>query len=93
MIEQPILHVYAQAFWHEEAVIVGNREALLTLRATIDAALQSGGEWNGVSSEVSTADGEGYAIRVRRMDDEAIDKLILPYTDKDAAGNRDGDQP
>ncbi len=92
-MELPLLHVYAQAFWHEESVIVGNREGLAALQSAIDRALQPGADWNGEQSEVLTADGEGYNVRVRRLDDEVIDKLILPYTDEDAAWNKDGDLP
>ena len=37
--DNPILHIRAQRTWHDDAYIIGNRRALLALRAAIDAAL------------------------------------------------------
>jgi len=37
-----ILNVYGQAFYHQEAKIIGNTEGLLELKITIERALQSG---------------------------------------------------
>lgn len=91
MSDTRYLHIYAQAFWHEEAVIVGNRDALLALADAINVAVLSGDSGT-ESMEAFTADGEGYTVRVRLMDYDGMRKLRLPYTDEDANW-KDGEQP
>ena len=88
MSDTRYLHIYAQAFWHEEAVIVGNRDALLALADAIQYAANVDGETH---AEAFTADGEGYTVRVRLMDYDGMRKLRLPYTDEDANW-KDGEQ-
>ncbi len=75
----PFLHVYAQPFWHQEAFIVGNREALEALRDAIDSALA---EDEG-KAVVVAADHEGYDLHVYREEDQSYwENSMLPYTDE-----------
>lgn len=77
------LHIYAQACWHDEAWIAGNREGLTRLRDAIDKALLDG---HGKSDRVFTADGEGYHVVAMKLADQEFGKLGMPYTAKIAAG-------
>ena len=72
-----ILNVYGQAFYHQEAKIIGNTEGLLELKITIERALQSGKattEIDVVDNNGDTAlfasDGEGYEVIVECHNDE-----------------------
>lgn len=79
--DEKYLHVYAPHMPHHEAVIVGNRSALLELRSVIDAALADG-EAEGV---FVSSDLEGYeVIAVKLGDEEAelFDSLEMPYTEQ-----------
>ena len=76
-----VLHVYGQAFWHDEAYLVGDRRALRKLRAAVTAALNRGRG----SCETFANDGEGYEIHVICVDDPAtLDRLAVPYHGKHA---------
>lgn len=74
------LHLYAQAYWHAPAHIVGTLEALWLLHRAIAEALEHG---RGTTRSF-TADGEGYAITVQAQTDDQMDRVPLPYTDPDA---------
>jgi hypothetical protein len=63
--------------WHDEAGIVGTRDALVLLRAAIDDALTSGMS----TFETFAADGEGYDLSVVCVEAEKLDGVQLPYTD------------
>jgi hypothetical protein len=91
-MSERVLHIYAQAFWHEEAVIVGTREALLALADAINVAVLKDNSDGVERMEAYTADGEGYDVRIRLMDENSMNKLVLPYTDDDANWY-DGEQP
>lgn len=60
-----LLHIYPQEYCHTEAKIVGNRDALLQLRRTINKALATGSAVtpSGYDS-LYASDGEGYELRV-----------------------------
>lgn len=80
------LHVYAQPFWHTNATIVGNTEAIKLLRQLCDMALES----QTAGGEFMTSDGEGYHCRVICTDDSELwGKLQLPYIDEDARDRRE----
>jgi len=82
------LHVYPQETWHDEAYIVGDREALLILRALIDQALRPGPGTEEV--ELFAGDGEGYAIHVVNLEgDEGWNKIAVPYTGNIAKEKRE----
>lgn len=55
-----VLNVYSPETHHGEAVIVGDRDALVTLRSAINEAL---GDGRG-KADVYANDGEGYEVRV-----------------------------
>ncbi len=74
----PWLHLYAQYAWHDEARIVGNREALTALRDAIDRALA---DKNGEAEFAAVAgDGEGYRVDIRRVPRRAVQNSAVPYT-------------
>lgn len=78
-MKDPFLHIYAQPFWHQEAFIVGNREALEYLRDAINSALAE----EAGSADAFAADGEGYEIKVYKEEGEEFwNKALLPYTDE-----------
>lgn len=77
-----LLHIYAQALWHDTAEIVGSRGGLEALRDAINAALARA---DGASTEaVFAADGEGYCVLVALCDEQC--DLRLPYTDMESMG-------
>lgn len=76
-----VLHLYGQAFWHDEAYIGGGRTALLALRDAIGEALHKGDG----SAAVFVSDGEGYTVHVVAMSDEDAMRQIVPYRDECAA--------
>ncbi len=82
----PMLHLYAQPFWHAEAYIVGDREGLTALRDAIDAALDTG---RGTASPFAS-DGEGYELEVLAVSTEDAWRLGVPYTDEMALDKRKG---
>ncbi len=58
----PLVHVYGQFTYHDDAVIRGNRNGLTALRDAIDRALAGIDD----AAEVFANDGEGYRIVVMR---------------------------
>ena len=83
-----ILHIHAQAYWHGDAWIVGNREALERLRELIYAALLG----VIIKADFFTNDGEGYSVHIvpveGQIDTPAIASLAVPYIDPDAEEKR-----
>lgn len=75
MSDFPILHVYGQHCEHDEAFIIGTRDALLALRAAIDASLTQ----DHAAADVYAADGEGYDLIVKCLPEDALDLKSLPY--------------
>ncbi len=70
-----VLHIYAQAWEHMDAHIIGNTEGLMALKAAIEKALiddkgisATPSEWE--YDEVMVSDGEGYQVFVMRRDGE-----------------------
>ncbi len=82
-----LLHIYGQESFHDAAMIVGNREALIELANAIDKALD--GHGNG-TSEAFVSDGEGYGVRVVLYDKpwDEWHKLPMPYTEDYAKERR-----
>lgn len=66
--EHGTLHIYSPYQWHDEAFIVGTREALTALRDAIAEAL-SGAEGSAASLSFA-ADGEGFATPSREPQQE-----------------------
>lgn len=60
--DMPLVHIRGQFSWHGEALIVGNVAGLIAVRDAIDAALTA----RTSDAVVFAADGEGYAVTVRR---------------------------
>lgn len=79
-----ILHLYGQAFWHDDAYIVGTPRDLLALRDAIDRALVE----SHTTIESFTADGEGYRLTVIATDEDTASRMSMPYTDEVARDNR-----
>ena len=82
--ELPYLHIYGQKYWHDNAIIVGNKTALKELRDVIDNAIQYGEGRLGTSS----SDGEGYELFISCLPGEAENnkdwqQITLPYHDKE----------
>ncbi|VDG98070.1 Uncharacterised protein [Lysinibacillus sphaericus] len=76
--DEKYLHIYAQNFPHDGAVIVGNKLALLELRRAIDEALKE----RESEGHVTASDGEGYEAYIFRIEDderELFESLEMPY--------------
>ena len=80
----PLLHLFGQSQWHDDAFIITNYEALQQLRLAIDQALSRGRD----KRLVYCNDGEGYHIHIiiRELD---WDQQAVPYTDPAADEKRD----
>jgi len=88
MSAAPLLHIYAQDAWHDDAFIVGEPEALRALRSAIDRALAD----RNAAVEAMVADGEGYHVLVLCRPPEAIEGMKMPYTDPLTKDNMEGMQ-
>lgn len=81
MLTAPYLHLFAQGFEHDDGAIVGNREALLALKAGIECALTA---TRGVACvEAFVNDGEGYFLNLYCVSDSEMERMIQPYRDRD----------
>ncbi|MGI9862711.1 hypothetical protein SDD30_15145 [Moorella naiadis] len=85
---EPVIHVYAQEIWHDDAYIAVNREGLLALKKAIETALEIG------SCEICafTADGEGFSLEVLLVEGDLRKgewvNIAMPYTDELASEKR-----
>lgn len=81
------LHIYGQGCQHDEAAIVGTREALQELAKKIDLALSypPPTESNG---EFFAGDGEGFDLKVICIGEGGMDGWFLPYHDDSAVDHR-----
>ena len=77
-----LLHIVAQAHYHEPAFIAGNRDGLLALKKAIDKALM--GQARTACAEVCPNDGEGFRVYVRWLGTGEIDAVPYGYTDTEA---------
>lgn len=74
----PWLQVYAQYAEHGEARILGTKNGLLALRDAIDRAIaDKNGEAE--AEAIVAADGEGYAIEVRRLPRSALARMSAKH--------------
>ena len=96
-----LVHVYAQAQYHDDCYVVGNLEGLKRLRAALDKCISTveAKDPDGIAdpakyciakAEVMTSDGEGYDLKVQLDDSDwqGVDwaKLALPYEDRETTG-------
>ena len=82
------LAIYAQPAWHDDAIILGDREGLAALRAAIDAALATGYG----TADTFVQDGEGYTLHVAMGSYTELEPVCTPYMD-DYAGDYTGTEP
>ncbi len=66
-----ILNIYGQAFYHQDARIIGNEEGLTHLRDVIDNALETKRKQNTWGEPLFASDGEGYTVTVECHDDDS----------------------
>lgn len=73
----PIVHLYAQYQWHDDAHILANREGLLALQRAIAEALENGRS----TAEAFVCDGEGFDIRVVMKNNDLSEwrEVAVPY--------------
>ena len=83
------LHIYSQYAHHCEAIIVGDREALIALRDALNQALTQGAG----TSAAFTNDGEGYFACVRIASAGEMQTLTMPYTADYCQNNGNGKWP
>jgi hypothetical protein len=76
------MKVYPAKFWGDDVTIIANRDALLQLKKTIDAALNNEPDYD---YQYYYCDDNNYAINVKCLSDEAtsvaIDVLPPHYDD------------
>lgn len=86
-----LLHIYAQAWEHNDAWIVGTREGLTALRDALNRALTNEQTAPAACLQFVT-DGEGYTCFIVPNDadwqSEKWMKLYRPYTDETAKDHR-----
>jgi hypothetical protein len=77
-----LIHIYGQSAWHDDAVILGNREGLIALAKAIQEALETNEAK--AEFEAMVSDGEGYSIKIILNDSpwesEFWEKAAVPYT-------------
>jgi len=64
MADERLLHIYGQEAWHDEAYLVGNRQALKALRDALTMLVDRDEVKAAVDIEVFANDGEGYSLSV-----------------------------
>lgn len=75
------LHLFAQEQWHGGAYIVGTRKGIEALRDALTQALESP---KGVGiAQGFTNDGEGYFTHAYVVPFAEMDRMQLPYTDRE----------
>lgn len=79
MSDLEYLHIWGQACWHDPVVIIGNTEALKTLKHAIESAIENG-EYK--VSAFFTSDREGFSLYVVCKDDDKWDIRAVPYSDE-----------
>lgn len=80
-LRQPWLNIYGQDHPHSEAEIIGTRSGLVALRDLLDVVLTDLGLPEGAcTKEFVATDGEGYAIRLQRIEPDQINKTSPLYT-------------
>jgi hypothetical protein len=81
----PLLHLHAQAAWHDPAYLIGNPEGLRRLAHAITEALARG---QSTSADVFVNDGEGFRVHVlcdaSPWEDASWTRRAVPYTDEPA---------
>jgi len=82
------MHIFSQSTSHDDVIIIGDRDALRSLRDTIDRAIAK--EKPLAACGVFCNDGEGYNVIVSEGN---VDSLRLPYSDKELHPVSDGDYP
>ena len=65
-----ILNIYGQAFYHQEARVIGNNEGLLELREAIDQAILTSRARTSNDAPLFASDGEGYEVIVECHNDD-----------------------
>jgi hypothetical protein len=77
------LHVYAQSHEHDEAYLIGTRNALLELRDAIDVALSNKARRRESASvaDFFTSEGEGFSLYVKVVPESIESNLLLPYAE------------
>lgn len=86
----PLLHIYGQAYWHQELLIIANRQGLEALRAAVDRALEATLDnehqaiVKGPEPGPSARDGEHYDVVIWRDDtdwnSDSWQSRGFPYT-------------
>lgn len=72
------LQIYAQSGPHDRAFICGTKEDLINLRDVLNILLQR--DLSKVSYDTFTSDGEGYTLRIIKLEENDFYDLQLPYT-------------
>ena len=79
------MKIFGAKSWHDTVSIIGNKEALLKLRDTIDSAIKNGY----FSNEFMETDGEGFEVEIKLHDEDfnsdKWDKLPNHYSDEIAS--------
>lgn len=86
---ESVIKIFGASEWHNPVLVIGNKQALLKLKDTIQKAID---REDGYSSErFLEADGEGFNIEVKLYDEEyesensGWNKLPNHYTDEIAS--------
>jgi hypothetical protein len=78
------LHIYSQPAWHDDAYIVGTRDALTRVRAQLDAILEGATDATRRTQRSPCSfcvnDGEGFFCEIRLETEEEMQHYVIPYT-------------
>jgi len=83
MVDDNIIQIYAQSFWHTPAYIMGTRVGLQALNDAITHLL-SVGRTDSKSVDTFDIQGEGYSIVIRECTEAELKSLASQYTDEAA---------
>lgn len=97
---ESILHIYGQEMWHDDINIYGNRKALEDLKCAIETLLRTTENNNSenninmpnsISIKSFVNDGEGFTCFIYLKQEDEINKLPVPYSDKIAKNKNQED--
>lgn len=77
------LCIYSPQFWHDSAIILGDRDALTQLRDALNRALDR--PETPSTAEVFAPDGEGYHVLISERTSEEMFGIAPAYTNTDFA--------
>lgn len=80
------LHIYGQLYQHSDCFLLTTEDDLENLIKQLERVR----DYGMATGDYFTADGEGYTLRIAKVEDNDLDRTRLPYMSDQAADCRRG---